>query len=234
MLAAGAVLLAAAAVCVAVWAGRARIEGATATDRLASIREVADARPWGAEETLGHAATTEEAPECRQAAVVALSYRPTPEVRGFLEDATRDAAPGVRAAAAAALGLYADEAALARLSELALKDAESEVRMAAVTGLGRHRSVASLAWIVEAAGREEDVDAIRHAIATVYHRLGMRYIGAQVEAADARAAALTVVENLKDDVTVRRAYEAAGLRIVHNPQYYIPPLSEADPRQRGL
>ena len=226
-----AVAVAAVLVACGLWFGRASIQGATPEERMREIRDVARNRPWGTDETLARAAVSDADAACRQVALVCLAQNPSPKSRAYVEQATHDPSPGVRAAAAATLGLYHDDAALKRLSEMALDDAEPQVRLGAVTGLGRHRSPVALVWLLETAERDKELEVTLQAIATIYHRLGMRYIGAQVEAVDARTAALMVVENLKDDVTISKAYEKAGRAPVRNPQYYVPPLGEPDPRQ---
>jgi len=235
LVAAGVVIVAAGATLLATqylgWGwGAGRVEGLTSEDRVRSIGHLADRRPSGAAQALADAATKEPNPEVRQAALVGLARFATPDARTAVDQGTRDASARVRAAAAATLGMHRDEAAVNRLGEMVLGDPEPEARLGAVTGLGRHRSAKALVFLMEAAEKDMAVEVATAALAQIYHKLGMRYTGTQGQADDRRTAVRRVVENLKDDVIVAEAYRRAGRPIVRNPAYYVPPLSEPDPR----
>jgi HEAT repeat protein len=224
---------AAAAMLLAARPWRPAVEGATPEDRIRSVCRAADREGVRAAGALADAASNDPSPAVRQAALVALGRLAPPQCRDCVEKATRDGAPEVRAAAAAALGAYPDEAAADRLGDLARKDPEAEVRRGAATGLARHRSPKALVWLMEAGEREPSAEVLAHMVAKIFERLGMRYIGAQQAPDDAKANLLSVIEGLKDNGAVRKAFEQCGRRLEFNPRYYVPPLGEPDPRQPG-
>jgi hypothetical protein len=210
--------------------GADRVEGLTCEDRVRSIGHLADRHPSGAAQALADAVTKERDPEVRQAALVGLARFATPDARTAVDQGTHDTSARVRAAAAATLGMYRDEVAVNRLGEMVLGDPDPEARLGAVTGLGRHRSAKALVFLMDAAEKDMAVEVPTAALAQLYYKLGMRSTGTQGQADDRRTAILRVVENLKDDVIVEEAYRRAGRPIVRNPAYYVPPLTEPDPR----
>ena len=199
---------------------RPAVEGAAPEDRIRSVCRAADRDGVRAADVLADAALNDPSPAVRRAALVALGRLAPPQCRDCVEKATRDAVPEVRAAAAAALGAYPDEAAADRLGDLVQKDPEAEVRQGAATGLARHRSPKALVWLVEAGEREPSAEVLAHAVAKIFERLGMRYIGAQQAPGDAKANLLSVIEGLKDNVVVQKAFEQCGHRLEFNPRYY--------------
>ena len=233
LIAAGVVIVAAGAALLATlgWGwGADRVEGLTCEDRVRSIGRLADRQPSGAAQALADAVAKEPDPAVRQAALVGLARFATPDARTAVDQGTHDTSARVRAAAAATLGMYRDEAAVNRLGEMVLGDPDPEARVGAVTGLGRHRSAKALVFLMEAAEKDMTVEVATAALAQIYYKLGMRYTGTQGQPDDRRTAVRRVVENLKDDVIVVEAYRRAGRPIVRNPAYYVPPLTEPDPR----
>ena len=215
------------------WGRRtAGVTGGTAEDRLRSVGRLGALKPTESAKAL--AAATEDAdPAVRQAALVNLARSPTADAREAIDRGTRDPSAKVRAAAASTLGKYRDEAAADRLGEMILGDPEPEVRIGAALGLGRHPSPKALVWLMEAAEKDASLEVMTAALAQIYFKLGMRYIGMRGQTGDAAATAVRrIVENLKDDVNVEAAYRKAGRSVVRNPAYYVPPLGEPDPRER--
>jgi len=224
---------AAAAIVLAARPWRADVGGGAPEDRVRSVCRAADREGAKAADALADAALADPSPLVRQAALVALGRLAPPECRDCVEKATRDGAPEVRAAAAAALGAYPDEAAADRLGAMVRRDPEARVRKGAATGLARHRSAKALVWLMEAGEQEPSAEVLAHVVAKIYERLGMRYIGATQAPDDARANLLSVIEGLKDNVTVRKAFEQYGRTLEFNPRYYVPPLGEPDLRRQG-
>lgn len=128
---------------------KAKVEGATAQERIASICSLADSQPRGAAEAIARAAANDPDPAVRRAALLALERFLTAKYRPLVEAALSDADAGVRAAAATALGRFGDQAAADRLHELAVKDASPAVRLAAVAGLGENRSAKATVHLVQ-------------------------------------------------------------------------------------
>ena len=210
----------------------AGVDGVTAEDRVHSVGRLGALRLTDSAQALA-AATNDADPAVRQAALVGIARRATADARAAVDRGTRDPSAKVRAAAASTLGKYRDEAAADRLGEMILRDPEPEVRIGAALGLGRHPAPKALVWLMEAAEKDASLEVMTAALAQIYFKLGMRYIGMRGQTGDAAATAVRrIVENLKDDVNVEAAYRKAGRSVVRNPAYYVPPLGEPDPRER--
>ncbi len=93
----------------------------------------------------------------------------------MLERGTRDADGGVRGAAAASLGFYADQAAAAHLCGMLEQDPQADARRGAAVGLARCRRKDSVAVLLRAMEADEDPAVRREAFAAVMAATGVRY-----------------------------------------------------------
>jgi len=201
---------------------RAKIEGANSQDRIASICRLADTRPSGAGNRLAQAALEESDASVRAAALVGLARFPDPKHRDTVRRCTDDAAPQVRAAAAATLGRYGDEEAARRLGELVIGDSDRNVRIATVIGLGRCAAPEALVWLLEAAEKDPDATVQFEAVKVLYWKLGMRYIGEKMSKGPKWEKQVAVmVEYLKGYPQIQEAYRRSGRELVRHPEHQL-------------
>jgi len=213
----------AAAVAAAYVVGRARITGGTPAERIAAICRVADEGRPGAGAAIAAAADDDPSPAVRRVALLALARFIDAEHRGLVEAATRDADPGVRAAAAATLGEFDDDSAADRLGELAAKDGDEQVRLAAADGLERCGTDKAVVGLVETMENNDNPKVREHARSAVLRRLN--WPERNTRAADV-AMWRNDVELIKVDPAVVAAYKTAGVQLVHHLEYIIPEPGE--------
>jgi len=123
-----------------VWPRDPKVTGSTSAERIESITRLAAERAPGAGKAIAGAATGDPDPQVRCVALVSLRKYAGPEARPAVEQGMSDNVPKVRAAAARALGMYADSAAAKRLGDVLQTDRDEEVRLAAARGLARCNS----------------------------------------------------------------------------------------------
>jgi hypothetical protein len=221
---AGAAVLAVAAV-LGGWAayGPAEIEGQTAEERMASIRQLADERAPGAADAIAKAAGEEPDPSVRATAVATLGRLHRPRDRALIEECTKAPSPAVRAAAAATLGYYGGEAVADRLGEIVRNDPSEQVRLNAVTGLGRSEHSKSIVHLLEVIETTDDPNVQHRSMREIHKKLGMRYIGAKpIGVKDWKRQSAAVAEYLKDYPKVQEAFRKAGRQLVRRPEHYYP------------
>jgi len=214
--------------------GRAQVEGSTSEARIRSICRLADLQPRGAGEAVARAAAEEADVTVRRAAVVALARFGKPKYRPVVEACTRDAEAGVRASAATTLGAYSDAASADRLGEILASEAEAEVRLGAVAGLVRSEHPRAVVWLLETVQNDANARVQAAAIAALYGKFGMEYVGAAPDGTARWQRELQFrAEWLKDFAEVQEAYAEAGRALEERPEYYQPPIDEPDPRAGG-
>jgi len=220
LIAVGAVVVAAGVASILIGAfGRARIRGATPDERIKSICQLADAKPFGAGDVLAEAAAEDSDVRVRQAALIGLGRFVEPKHRAAVEQCMQDASAPVRRAAAITLGLYGDEAAAARLGKVVRRDPAEEARLGAVTGLGLCGAPESLAWLMEAA-EKDNAPAVQHqAIKELYAKFGAEYYRELDSVSDWPQEAAASVEYLKSFPGVKEAFQKAGVPLVRRPEY---------------
>lgn len=133
----------------------AEIEGDTPAERIKSICRLADEQPRGAGQAIAAAAGGDADASVRCAAMVALGRFIESEHRPTIEAGLTDKDGAVRAAAAATLGLYADEPSVDKLGELLASQTDMELRVAAARGLGvsgHSKAIVRLLQTAEAPG----------------------------------------------------------------------------------
>jgi HEAT repeat protein len=156
---------------------RARVEGDTPRERIASICRIAADRPRGAGEALARAAVEEPDPEVRRAAAAALGQFVCPECRPAVERAASDDSPRVRQAGAETLSLYRDGRAAEVLVKLARGDGDNGVRRAALRGLRRCDDPRAFVVLLDVAERGDTIEMQRQAAAALAGKLGARLDG---------------------------------------------------------
>ncbi len=200
--------------------GMAKVEGATAKERIASIIALADSQPRGAVEAIADAAANDPDASVRRAGLLTLERFMSPEHRPIVESALEDTDEGVRAAAAATLGRFGDRAAADRLGEVGVKDTSHAVRLAAAQGLAKSpdpKAVVHLVNVMEK-GKDEDVQ--------VYAKqaLSKRY---KIPLTRSVRPAHTIwwrndVELLKEQPEVISAFRRTHTPLKLNPRHVVP------------
>jgi len=223
MVGAATALLAAAAGVYAIVAatGRAEVQGLSGEERVASVCRIIDRRPPGSADALARAAASDADPRVREAALVGLAPMARPRHRQVIEERTHDPAAPVRAAAAAALGTYGDEAAADRCGEMAVGDPNACAQVGAVTGLGRNGCPRATMHLLEALESAQTSQAQFLAARELYKKLGMRYIGkppGAYEPAAWKTQVAFLAEWVKNFPQVQAAYQAAGRALVRHPE----------------
>ncbi|HUU58737.1 MAG TPA: HEAT repeat domain-containing protein [Phycisphaerae bacterium] len=129
--------------------GHAEVVGATPAERVASICELAHKQPRGAAAALAAAATGDGDTSVRRAALTCLGRLCDESVRPSVERCVADDDPLVRAAAAATLARYRDEAATLRLRQMAEEDPSEVIREAAAKALLAQGTALATVTLVE-------------------------------------------------------------------------------------
>ena len=188
--------------------GRAKVEGDTPQERMASICRLADEQPWGAGDAIAGAASDADA-GVRQCVQVALSsFAGDAAYRSAVEAGLGDAEPMVRAAAATTLGLYADAAAVDRLGEMLSGDPSELARLGAVRGLDRTKR-ARATWLLAVAMKADKSPVVQcQAIETLMNQLGLQF-DIVLDPRDP-AGLLKAIRTLEMIPRVRSAIRAAG------------------------
>ncbi len=156
------------------YSARTRVTGDSAEERVASICRLTNEAPAGAAGAIAAVAGDPE-PSVRRAVMVALGKFKRPDDRGVLAQGARDADGGVRGAAAATLGFYADEAAAANLCGMLANDPQADARRGAAIGLARCRRKESMAVLLRAMEADEDPAVRREAFGAVVATVGVKY-----------------------------------------------------------
>lgn len=195
--------------------GPAVVTGETADERITSICRIADEKPWGAPDAIAGAAAHPE-PSVRIAAQVALGRFVDQDYRQTVEAGLEDSDAGVRSAAAATLGYYADEASADRLNKIVTDDPHQKARLGAVVGLARNTAPKAVIYLLETAEHGTDAEVQYQAIKELYRRFGMRYIGPRP---DDPATWKDLIEWLKSFRQVQEAYKLASRPLHRHPEH---------------
>ncbi len=203
------------------WMSRARVEGRTTPERIASICRIAADRPPGAGDALARAAVEEPDAEVRRAAAVALGQFVCPECRPAVERAASDASPRVREAGAETLGLYGDGRAADVLVKLARGDGDVGVRLAALRGLGRCDDPRSFVVLLDLAERGGTIEIQRQAAGALAGKLGARLDGRH----DPRNPTVwrDLLQRFRRIEAVRKAHAELSVPLVDRPQDRLGP-----------
>lgn len=196
--------------------GRAKVTGATAAERIESVREIVAESPYGAASALTGAARGDPSAEVRAAALHGLARLGKVSEKTFRAAAT-DGHATVRTAATDALATIAKPWAVDLLGAMAVGDADDGVRRAAVGALGRcpaDEAVVALVGLLDGADAPDDA---RAAAEGLWKRCR---IGAPPPQAGNGPAWERAVTRIKADKVVRDAYAALG----KEPPSYRPEL----------
>ena len=136
-------------VLVAALPGKARVEGTTSAERVASVCRIADARPAGAARAIAEAAVGDPDASVRRASVLCLGKFARSADRAAVDTASRDADDTVRAAAALTLARRGGEDDAERLKEMVCDDSSETVRAAAADGLALDGSPVAVVALLE-------------------------------------------------------------------------------------
>ena len=201
----------------------ARIVGDTPQARIACICRVADEGISGAGDAIAEAATKDPDASVRRAALLALARFVEPKHRPMLESAAGEDDADIRSAAATTLGEYSDAAAADRLGELAAKDSDEQVRIAAVDGLDRCAAGKALVHLVETMEKNGNPKVQQYARSATFRRVRMP---ARITRPQDLAMWRNDLELVKGLPVVIAAYKAAGVTLIHHPEYIIPEPGE--------
>lgn len=204
------------------------VEGATPTERVASVIRMTDERPMGAERTLGRTAVaSQEHVTVRQAALVGLARFPRNDSRPYVEQSLTDKDPEIRAAAGVAMGAYDDVAAADALGAIILESHDKDdVRIGAIQGLGLNPCSKALAWLVRVVERETNPTVHRRALIEAYAKLGMHYYFTD-SGSETEAQRLGAAEFFKAKLDVQEAYRQAGWPLDRRPAFQLPSVHKA-------
>ncbi|MCY2932279.1 MAG: HEAT repeat domain-containing protein [Planctomycetota bacterium] len=188
------------------------VEGATPTERVASVIRMTDERPMGAERTLGRTAVaSQEHVTVRQAALVGLARFPRNDSRPYVEQSLTDKDPEIRAAAGVAMGAYDDVAAADALGAIILESHDKDdVRIGAIQGVER----------------ETNPTVHRRALIEAYAKLGMHYYFTD-SGSETEAQRLGAAEFFKAKLDVQEAYRQAGWPLDRRPAFQLPSVHKA-------
>lgn len=155
------------------WSGSAKVVGDTPEQRIASICKLADKQARGAANAIAVAAADDPDPMVRRAALFTLERFVAPKYRPVVESALTDDDERVRAAAAATLGSFDDDAAADRLQELGAKDPSAAVRLAVVDGLEKNTAYKAIVHLVRAMENSKDQNVRLRALHALARRCGL-------------------------------------------------------------
>lgn len=192
------------------------------SQRIAAIREIAVNGPADAGETLAKVVDSDRSPEVRREALAGLSHYLKPEHGKIIRKSTKDADPGVRAIAADTLGVYArkyrdaDKRATADLIAIVKQEPEEIVRQGALRGLVRCEDPKSIVALLDRAehGASREIKLI--AMKGLLRKLGVR-MSRDRDPKDS-AGWRDLIQRWKQSRRIRKAYAAAGERLVQRPQ----------------
>jgi hypothetical protein len=204
------------------WPGeKAVIAGGTPAERIASICRIADRRLAGGGEVIAAAAVGDADASVRQAAATVLSRYPTPGIRQALLTCLADADPAVRGAAARSMGAFDDDAAAARLEEMARKDADRQVRLMALEGLRLMRAAPATVALTRLMESHGDAQVQARAMQILMIREGIPASSRQFSPEEG-AAWQSQVDTMKNWPTVTTAFEQTHQPLAHDPSRIIP------------
>lgn len=185
-------------------------------DRIEAAARIAIERPAGARSKLTRA-LEDESPRVRQAALLGLAQIRIPEDRPIFEKATTDKDARVRAVAAESLGKFNDTEATVALKKIAESPEEDRaVRKAALRGLVPCDDPRAIVALIELAGDESAPADIRLQAA----KSALRKAGGRLRKDRRPENAILwrdLIQRLKNDQRIRRAYQVAGVRLVDKP-----------------
>ncbi len=212
------------------WMSRARIEGDSPRERIASICRIAADRPPRAGAALARAAVEETDAEVRRAAAVALGQFLCPECRSAVERAASDASARVRQAGAETLSLYRDGRAADVLVKLAGSDGDVGVRLAALRGLGRCDDPRSFVVLLDVAERGDTMEMQRQAMRALAGKVGARLDGRR----DPRNPPgwRDLLQRFRRIEVVRKAHAELGVPLVDRPGDLLGPDRHPERRRR--
>jgi HEAT repeat protein len=225
-----AIILASAGVlAVVLWStGRPDVTSGSEQDRAAAVIRIASQRPLGARDSLSTAAQ-DESPIVRRAAIVGLTQmmaaedRPVIEKdhpviekdRMVIEKAVRDKDSIVRAVAAESLGKFNDAPATGELIRLLETDPDASVRIAALRGLVDCDDPRAIVAMVETASKDASYEIRLQAGRSALRKAGGRLLPDRKPENDALWREL--IQVIKNDQRIRRAYAAAGVPLIDHP-----------------
>jgi len=198
-------------------AGGPDVTGGTPQQRAEAVIRIASERPIGARSAVV-AATDDESPLVRRTALVGLTHMLDHEKdRSVIEKAVKDNDAGVRAIAAETLGQFNDAAATVELIRLLDDQNESEsVQMAALRGLVNCDDPRAIVAMVEVASRPDaPLEVRRQSLRSALRKAGGRLLPGRDPTNDRLWRDL--IQRIKNDQRVRRAYAAAGVKLVDHP-----------------
>jgi len=199
------------------------------SERIASINKIAVSGSDDAGEALAEVAACDESPEVRRVALAGLSHYLKPAHRELIRKSTKDADAGVRAIAADTLGLYRDKAATADLVEIVKKEPEETVRQAALQGLVICDDPRAIVTLLDRAEHGASKETKRMAMKGLLRKLGVR-MSRDRDPTNARKWR-DLIERWKQSRRIRKAYDAAGVRLVRRPQDLLG--RDRHPERRG-
>ena len=186
------------------------------SQRIAAIHKIAVNRSPNAGKTLARVAADDPSPKVRRVAMATLANFLEPAHRKLVRESTKDADAGVREVAVGTLGLYADKAAAADLIEIVKKEPDEDVRKAALRGLVRCDDPMSIVTLLGRAehGATREIKLV--AMKGLLRKLGVR-MSRDRDPKNARGWR-DLIQLWKQSRRIRKAYTAAGVRLVSRPQ----------------
>lgn len=217
MLVIGGAALCCVGVAVLLWQqGSSDVSKGSDEDRVSAAARVASERPANARQSLAEAAEDPN-PKVRMAAIVGLTQMMEPQDRPIIEKAVEDADAGVRAVAAETLGEFNDPQAAEKLKTIAQSPREDlTVRKAALRGLVPCDDPRAVVAMLEIASDESVPNEIRlQAGKSVMRKAGGKLMPDRRP--ENKVLWNDLIQRLKNDQRIRRAYSAAGEQLVDRP-----------------
>jgi len=211
-------------------AGSPDVSSGDPSQRIEAIREIAVDRPSDAGKTLARAADSDPSPKVRREALAGLSHFLKPEHREVVRKSTKDPDAGVRAIAVDVMGLYADKAATADLIEIVKKEPEENVLQSALRGLVRCDDPKAIVALLDRAehGATREIKLI--AMKGLLRKLGVR-MSRDRDPKDGPGWR-DLIQRWKQSRRIRKAYTAAGAKLVNRPQDILG--KDWHPERRGM
>jgi len=201
---------------VVLWStGRPDVTGGSEQDRAAAVIRIAAQRPLGARGSLATAAQ-DTSPIVRRAAIVGLTQIMDSEDRPVIAKAIGDKDATVRAVAAESLGQFNDAPSTSELIRLLETDPDESVRIAALRGLVDCDDPRAIVAMVETAGKDVSYEIKLQAGKSVLRKAGGRLLPGRTP--DNDVLWRDMIQRLKNDSRIRRAYAAAGVGLIDHPE----------------
>ncbi len=200
---------------VALLGGPGDVADASEGDRVAAVSRLAASRSGGSASALERAADSDNV-SVRRAAIAGLAHHARPSSREVVVRATKDDNASVRAVAADTLGQYKDARAADVLVKMIAKDPAESARLAAIRGLAKCDDPRAIVTLLELADSGES-----RAVRLQAMRFLVWKFKGNVRALrnpDDEAMWKDLIQRWKWDRRVRRAYAAAGVKIVDRPE----------------